>query len=136
MPTVGIGDGGNEYGCGLIYEDVRAITGHGARCQCPCGDGMANAVATDVLVIGAVSNWGAYGTCAMLARLLDNPDLVHDPETEYRMLDANVRAGAADGMSALPSMSVDGISVQVNQGLVRQLREMVAIGLTTVDRPF
>ncbi len=62
--------------------------------------------------------------------------LVHDPDTEYRMLDANVREGGTDGMVGRPIMKVDGISVEVNQGLVRQLREMVATGLLTVHRPF
>lgn len=136
IPTIGFADGGNEVGCGMIYEDTRALSETGARCQCPCGDGMATVVATDVLVLAAVSNWGAYGTCATLAYLLGNPDLVHDPGTEYRMLDANVREGGADGMLGLPIMRVDGISVEVNQGLVRQLREMVVIGLQTVKRPF
>ncbi len=136
IATVGCADGGNEVGCGLIYEDTRAIMEAGARCKCPCGDGMATVVSTDVLVMAAVSNWGAYGTCAALAYLLGNPDLVHDPETEYRMLDANVREGGVDGAFGYPVMRVDGISVAVNQGLVRQLRELVAIGLQTVKRPF
>ncbi len=136
IPTIGYADGGNEIGCGMIYEDTRSIMEHGARCQCPCGDGMATVVETDVLVVAAVSNWGAYGTCAVLAYLVGNPDLVHDPETEHRMLDANVREGGTDGMAGRPIMKVDGISVEVNQGLVRQLREMVATGLLTVHRPF
>lgn len=136
IPSIGFADGGNEVGCGMIYEDTRVIMEAGARCKCPCGDGMATVVATDVLVLAAVSNWGAYGTCATLAYLLGRPDLVHDPDTEYRMLDANVREGAVDGSLGLPIMSVDGISVTVNQGLVRQLRELVSIGLQTVNRPY
>lgn len=136
IPSVGFADGGNEVGCGLIYEDTRTIMEAGARCQCPCGDGMATVVSTDVLFVASVSNWAAYGTCAMLAFLLGNPDLVHDPDTHYRILDATVRAGAADGIQGLPVMREDGISVEVNQGLVRQLRELVATGLQTVRRPF
>lgn len=134
--TVGFADGGNEVGCGIIYDDTRSIMETGARCKCPCGDGMATVVATDVLVMAAVSNWGAYGVCTVLAYLLKNPDLVHDPDTEYRMLDANVREGGVDGGSGFPVMKVDGISVEVNQGLVRQLREMVTTGLQMVNRPF
>ena len=134
--SIGFADGGNEVGCGLIYEDTRTIMEAGARCKCPCGDGMATVVATDVLVMAAVSNWGAYGACAVLAYLLRNPDLVHDPDTEYRMLDANARKGGVDGVSGFPIMKVDGISVEVNQGLVRQLREMVTTALQVVNRPF
>ncbi len=109
---------------------------YGARCQCPCGDGMATTLKTDVLVLASVSNFGAYGICAMLGYLLGNPDLVHDPDTHYRMLDANVREGASDGMTGRPLMKEDGISLEVCQGLVRQLRELVATGLGTVNRPF
>lgn len=136
IPTFGIADGGNEVGCGLIYDDTRSIMEFGARCQCPCGDGMATTLRTDVLVVASVSNYGAYGICAMLAFLGGNPDLVHDPDTHYRMLEANVREGASDGIYGRPVMKEDGISVEVGQGLVRQLREMVAIGLQTVHRPF
>lgn len=136
IPTIGIADGGNEVGCGLIYEDTRAIMEYGAQCQCPCGDGMATTLKTDVLVFASVSNFGAYGICAMLGYLLGNPDLVHDPDTHYRMLDANVREGASDGMTGRPLMKEDGISVEVCQGLVHQLRELVATGLQTVNRPF
>ena len=136
IPSIGIADGGNEVGCGLIYDDTRTIMEYGARCQCPCGDGMATTLPTDVLVIASVSNYGAYGVSAMLGFLLGDPDLVHDPDTHYRMLEANVREGASDGIYGRPIMKEDGISVEVGQGLVRALREMVAIGLRTVHRPF
>src|SRR2546427_7728752 len=86
--------------------------------------------------IASVSNYGAYGVSAMLGFLLGDPDLVHDPDTHYRMLEANVREGASDGIYGRPIMKADGISVQVGQGLVRALREMMAIGLRTVHRPF
>jgi hypothetical protein len=52
------------------------------------------------------------------------------------LLEANVREGASDGMSGRPLMKEDGISVAVCQGLVRQLHELVATGLQTVNRPF
>ena len=83
-----------------------------------------------------MSNYGAYGVSAMLGFLLGDPDLVHDPDTHYRMLEANVREGASDGIYGRPIMKEDGISVEVGQGLVRALREMMAIGLRTVHRPF
>lgn len=136
IPTVGIADGGNEVGCGLIYEDTRTIMEYGASCQCPCRDGMATTVRTDVLVLASVSNFGAYGVCAMLGYLIGNPELLHDPDTHWRMLEANVREGGSDGMTGRPLMKEDGISVEVCQGLVRQLRELVSTGLQSVHRPF
>ena len=62
--TIGVGDGGNEIGCGLIYEETRRIMPAGRTCRCPCGDGMATVVGTDALVIGTTSNWAAYGVSA------------------------------------------------------------------------
>src|SRR4029077_2799529 len=44
VPTIGFGDGGNELGCGLIYDTVRRVLEYGRICQCPCGDGMATTV--------------------------------------------------------------------------------------------
>ncbi|WP_428675350.1 glutamate cyclase domain-containing protein [Reyranella sp.] len=35
MPTIGIGDGGNELGCGHINEAVAAIQPFGKECGCP-----------------------------------------------------------------------------------------------------
>ena len=46
----------------------------------------------------------------MLGFLLADPDLVHDPDTHYRMLEANVREGASDGIYGRPIMKEDGIS--------------------------
>ena len=86
--TVGVGDGGNEIGFGLIYDDVRRIQLYGEKCQCPCGAGIGTVTKADVLVAAAVSNWGAYGVSAMLAFLLKNERLLQDTETEYRVLDA------------------------------------------------
>src|SRR5207245_7405526 len=83
VPSIGIADGRNEVGCGLIYDDTR---------------------------IASVSNYGAYGVSAMLGFLLGDPDLVHDPDTHYRMLEANVREGASDGIYGRPIMKEDGIS--------------------------
>ena len=45
---------GNEIGFGLILDDVLKISPWGAKCQCPCGMGVATVTATDVLVVGAI----------------------------------------------------------------------------------
>lgn len=134
--SVGVGDGGNEIGCGRIVDDVRRIQDYGERCQCPCGGGMATTVATDALIIAAVSNWGGYGLAAMLACLLKEPTILHSPRTEERMLDACTRAGAADGAYAAPIMSVDGIDADVSVAVVRMLGQIVHNGLHELRREF
>ena len=132
--TIGIGDGGNEIGFGLIYDEVRKIQKYGSKCQCPCGAGVATVTKTDILVSAAVSNWGAYGVVAMLAFLLKNTRLLQDKEIEYRMLDACVRAGAMDGLYDSQSMYVDGISSQTQLALVTILHEILNNGLMQQPR--
>src|SRR5207253_10015563 len=106
--TVGYADGGNEIGCGVIYKETREIMPAGAVCQCPCGDGMATVVSTDVLVVANTSNWGAYGTTACLAFLLGDASLLQDAATERRMVEQCAMAGAGDGMSGMAIPWVDG----------------------------
>ncbi len=125
--TIGVGDGGNEVGFGNIYESARKIQ--------PASHAI-TVTKTDVLVCAAISNWGGYGIAAMLGYLLGNPDLIQDPDTEYRMLAESVKMGAADGLYTSPTMFVDGTSWQTQQALVTMLRELVANGLKEVRRAF
>src|SRR5437867_6406581 len=59
IPTIGVGDGGNEIGMGMIPEAVRRLR-YGDRCQCGCGAGIGARTATDVLIPAGCSNWGCY----------------------------------------------------------------------------
>jgi len=125
--TVGIGDGGNEIGYGLIREEVNDIfkQTHGVICQCGCGGGEATATATDVLISAAVSNWGAYGISACLAYMLEDPDILHDADTERRMVEAMVTAGAVEASSAASIPWVDGTSPAVQQAVVTMMHGVV-----------
>ncbi len=134
--TVGYADGGNEIGCGVIYDATRRIMPAGAVCQCPCGDGMATVVRTDVLVVATTSNWGAYGTSACLAYLLNDSSLLHDPATERRMVEQCALTGAGDGMSGMSIPWVDGSNLEVQQAIVTVLQMIVSNGLRTIKRPF
>ncbi|MDR1558848.1 MAG: DUF4392 domain-containing protein [Clostridiales bacterium] len=132
--TIGMGDGGNEIGNGIIYEQVRKITAWGEKCQCPCGDGIATVAATDVFFAASISNWGAYGIAAMLAFLKGNVDIMHDEETERRMVEACAYYGSVDGLYNIPLPRVDGISLKGGQAFVTLLREIVKNGLANVAR--
>ena len=72
VPTIGIGDGGNEIGMGAVAQAVHANVPHGPV-LCATRE-------TDVLIPAGVSNWGGYAICAALALLLDRPDIVHSAE--------------------------------------------------------
>ena len=128
--SIGIGDAGNEIGFGRIRDDVRRIQDPwGHTCQCPCGGGMATVVPADVLVVAAVSNWGAYGIEATLSLLLGRPNLPHTPETTRRILERCLEAGGIEAMFCTQQFYCDGISGENHMSIVRLLGEMVRVHL-------
>jgi hypothetical protein len=135
IKTIGIGDMGNEIGFGLILDDVLMISPWGAKCQCPCGMGMATVVATDVLISAAISDWGGYGISAGLATLLKRPEVLQDPRTQARMLEACVMAGAVDGLHASQILSDDGVPEPSHQSMVQLLHAIVEVGLSSPATP-
>ena len=134
--TLGIGDGGNEIGNGIIYEAARNIQPAGKSCRCPCGDGVITVTETDVFISAAVSNWGAYGVSAQLAYMLKNSDLLQSEEMEDFMLRGCVAAGGTDGATAAQLLAVDGTGAGTQRALVRILHEIVGNALKSVSRGF
>jgi D-glutamate cyclase len=137
IPSVGIGDNGNEIGCGLILDAVRQHKAHGRVCRCPCGGGLATRVPTDVLVMGNNSNWAAYAVAACLAALVGRPDLIRDPETELRVLEGCAMSGAADGANGRATDSVDGTPGAVSASMQLLMRTVVTLcAAEPYQRPF
>ena len=134
--SIGIGDGGNEIGCGNILEAVQRIQPFGRKCKCACGAGVATVTKCDHLVYAGVSNWGAYGIAAALAGLLERPSVLHDIEAERRMLDRSLAGGAMDGAYARLIPYVDGTSAEVQTSLITILHQIIANGLISFDRAF
>lgn len=123
--TIGIGDLGNEIGFGNIRETVEAVIPWGAKCNCPCGGGMASAVETDYLIVAAASNRGGYGLEACLAALLDKPEVMHDGDMERRMIQAVGAAGAMDSFTVGPTPTDGhGVPMEVSSYLVELLRHV------------
>jgi len=120
IPTLGIGDNGNEMGFGLILDAVRKHK--------PNGDRVGTRVTADVLVAANTSNWGAYGVEAALAALLGRPELMHGPEIERRMLEACVSANGVDGSTGRHVMAVDGMPAEVQYAVVAMLGCIVRNG--------
>lgn len=121
VPTVAVGDGGNEVGMGTVEATVRRAVEHGETCRCDCGAGIACATGADVLVPAAVSNWGAYGIAGCLSARLERP-LLHAPAVERRMLAEAGAAGAVDGVSGESTGACDGLPPAVHAAVVRLLR--------------
>ncbi len=130
--TVGIGDFGNEVGCGLIAEEIKKINPFGQTCKCPCGAGAVSRVATDVLVIGNISNWAGYGVSACLAYLCQKPDVLQSVETERRMGLDCVYAGA-EGGGGMKQPWVDHTTGETQQAIVALLHMMVHSALQTAQ---
>jgi D-glutamate cyclase len=134
--SVGIGDGGNEIGFGNIIDSVHVIQKYGAKCQCPCGQGMATVVKTTITVAAGVSNWGAYGVAAMIAFLSGKLDALHDSDTERRVLEWCYAAGAVDGSFANHGWTVDGIDARISLDLVNMLATMIKMAGQSTHRTF
>ncbi|NMG36691.1 DUF4392 domain-containing protein [Azoarcus sp. TTM-91] len=122
IPTIGIGDGGNEMGMGVIAEDLPEFSPKARDCGIPGRGGVAAATAADFLVVSNVSNWGATGIIAALAALLENPVVFHDAELEIRSIELCVGNGGVDGMFMAPEPAVDGLPAIEWEGLIRTLR--------------
>ena len=110
--TIGVGDGGNEIGMG----NVRARFARGGALAAR----IASVVRVDHLVVAGVSNWGAYGIVANLARFAARP-LLHTPDDERRLVAACVKAGACDGVTRRPEPTVDGLPLDTHAALIELL---------------
>ncbi len=131
--TIGIGDGGNEIGWGIVNDVIREKIPFGDKCSCGCGGGVGDTTIVDVLVAASVSNWGAYGICACLSLLLQNPEILQNAKTESRMLRACIDAGGVNGPSFLPEPKVDGLSEETNLAFLNILTEMTQISFEYPD---
>lgn len=129
IPTLGIGDNGNEIGFGRILEAVHRHK--------PRGELLGTRVATDVLVPANCSNWGAYGIAAALAILRQDPTLLHAAEEERRVVTACVDADGADGSTGRHILEVDGMPLAVQCALIEMLHGIVRNALIRgYRRPF
>lgn len=133
--TIGIGDGGNEVGFGVIEDAVREIMPAGNKCHCPCGDGSASSVPTDKFLVAAISNWGGYAVSAMVCYLKGDLKPLITADDVERMLRDVVVAGAFDGSSARPTMGDDGVLLPAQRAYVEMLHSIVTIGQIDFESP-
>ncbi len=115
VPTIGIGDGGNEVGMGRIRDLV-------AR-HVPNGKKIASVIETDELILSAVSNWGAYGLLAEASLELGRNLL--DGWDEAFVVETLVKNGLIDGVSKTQTLTVDGIQLNVHEKIVELLNTLV-----------
>lgn len=114
--TIAVGDGGNEMGMGRIKEIIQQKVSNGEK--------ITAVTEADYLIIAGVSNWGGHGLAAGFS-ILASKMLLHDTSEELEMLKAMVEVGAVDGCSKKCQCTVDGLSLETNLDIVKQLREIV-----------
>ena len=120
VPSVGIGDGGNEIGMGNLAKEVTQVE---SLVKIPC------VTQTTKLMLASVSNWGGYGLAAALSAL-SGRNLLPSIEEEQQLLRDTVDLGAVDGMSAKQEYKVDGFTIEENSETVQALHDhLAALGI-------
>jgi len=114
VPSVGIGDGGNEIGMGNLVEIIPSVD------SLPDDPAIAE---VDRLVIASVSNWGGYGLVAAISRLTGR-NLLPSAEAEDQMVQGMVAAGAVDGTTGDAVPTVDNFSMEENGALLARLHRI------------
>lgn len=105
IPTVAIGDGGNEIGMGNLKQEISEKLS-----LKPC------VVETDELIIATVSNWGAYGLASLLAPLPDYSEL----REFYRR---TVAMGSIDGVNKTHTLTADGFDESIEKEIYEDLKK-------------
>jgi hypothetical protein len=116
IPSIGIGDGGNEIGMGNVAE---AVAASGSLVHDPCVTRVSR------LVIASVSNWGGYGLVAALSSIAGR-DLLPTIEEEHRLVARTAALGAVDGTTGAADGRVDGFDPDVTAEILSDLRALAA----------
>ncbi len=134
IPLIAIGDGGNELGCDLIREAVLAEVPGANRCQCPCGGSLVPTAKFDLLLIAAISNWGAYAIEACLAAIERRPEILHSAEIDARIHSSCAGAMANNGAPNLLDPGSDAVPVHIHASFLDLLAWMITAGVLDAGR--
>ena len=120
LPSIGIGDGGNEVGMGNLQKVIAGAD------QLPDHPAV---VGCDRLIAASTSNWGGYGLVAALSvRVGRNllPDVASDADCIRFLVDA----GAVSGVSGEHDYLVDEFTLEENAAVLQELHDYVNAHLT------
>jgi hypothetical protein len=127
--TLAIGDAGNDLGMNRIKDTLLELFPEGKKCKCPCSGSIASAVESDVTFLATVCNWGAYAIAAALAAVKENPAILHDGDTERRVLLRCAENGAVDTSIWAPRATPEALSTGFHCNLVEIMREVTERGI-------
>lgn len=109
-PTIAVGDGGNEIGMGNIAAAIATLDINAAVTRC------------DELLVADVSNWGAYGLIALLARWHSRDLLAEIAPLD--ILKYLSERGSVDGVTRENTLTEDGLDAAEGQRLIDELRKL------------
>ncbi len=118
VPSVGIGDGGNEIGMGNLVDIIPGVD------SLPDDPAVSR---VDRLVIASVSNWGGYGLAAALSQI-SGSNLLPSADDEAHMVQGMIDAGAVDGTTGDAVPTVDNFSMEENGALLARLHRLLESG--------
>ena len=118
VPSVGIGDGGNEIGMGNLVDIIPGVD------SLPDDPAVSR---VDRLVIASVSNWGGYGLAAALSQV-SGSNLLPSADDEAHMVQGMIDAGAVDGTTGDAVPTVDNFSMEENGALLARLHRLLESG--------
>jgi len=115
IPTVGIGDGGNEIGMGNLEDIIKNNLN-----LVPCK------IKVDKLIISSVSNWGGYGLVAYLCNLTNNKQFFETVEKTVKdYIKFIISLGSVDGITHENVEKVDGFDIDIELDIIRTLLKII-----------
>lgn len=117
LPSIAVGDGGNELGMGNHMAQIARFVPH--------GDLIAAQKPSTVPIVCGISNWGGWALSALWSACLGQ-DLMTTAVQEEALLRACVDAGGVDGVLGQAILSVDGLPM----GGIREVHAQMRQALT------
>lgn len=135
IPTLSVGDLGNEVGMGTIADHIRRFIPRAAEgtCQCDCAGGLLAVTAADAIITATVSDWGVYAMMAATAFLLDRPELLPGEQMQRNVIRTASRCGMVD-MYGWLNPAIDGMDEEFNMTLLNLMRRCIHYPATVKDR--
>ncbi|HOA33203.1 MAG: DUF4392 domain-containing protein [Clostridiales bacterium] len=126
VPSLSIGDLGNEIGLSTLRESVlKYIDKAGKSCQCGCVSGIFSDTAADAVITATASDWGVYALISAIALLRGNKEIIPSGDELKDALRAGVENGLVD-MSGKAVPAIDGFNESLNAAVLSLMRELVS----------
>lgn len=121
---VAIGDGGNEAGLGLVYDQVTRFIKN--------GEIIASCSMSDFVLISSVSTWGGYSLSLALS-LVSGTNVVLSVEDEEKVTRKIMENHICDGILGIPHMGVDGLEWISTQKFIEDIIHFSQNDMLQVD---